>query len=270
VSEDAPLVRRAREHGVARVTLDSPHNRNAMSVALLTQLVDALDAALADAAVRVVVLSGTGPVFCSGADLKEQRAFRERGEPSPLADLLVAALARVLDSPKPVVARVNGHARAGGLGLIGAADIAIAPEDASFGFAEVRIGVVPAVIAVTTVPRMASRAALELFLTGETFDGRRAVEVGLLNRAVPEGALDAEVDRYVDMLRRGGPEALAHVKPMLARVRDLPRDEAFAAMAELSTERFASDEGQEGMRAFAERREPSWVGAAPRTARPAD
>jgi methylglutaconyl-CoA hydratase len=158
-----------------------------------------------------------------------------------------------------VVARVNGHARAGGLGLIGAADIAIAPETATFGFAEVRIGVVPAVIAVTTVPRMTPRAALELFLTGETFDARRAVATGLLNRAVPEDELDAEVERYVDMLRRGGPEALALIKPMLAKVRALPAGEAFQEMAALSAERFGSDEGQEGMRAFAERREPSWV-----------
>jgi len=112
---------------------------------------------------------------------------------------------------------------------------------------------------VTTVPRMTPRAALELFLTGETFDGRRAVEVGLLNRVVPAERLDAEVERYADMLRRGGPEALGHIKPMLARIRALPRDEAFRELAELSTARFASDEGQEGMRAFAERREPSWV-----------
>ena len=167
----------------------------------------------------------------------------------------------MLESPKPVVARVNGHARAGGLGLIGAADIAIAPAEATFGFAEVRLGVVPAVIAVTTVPRMTARAALELFLTGETFDGRRAVEVGLLNRVVPAEELDAEVERYVGMLRRGGPEALRHIKPMLARVRELSQEEAFRAMAALSAERFASDEGQEGMRAFADRRDPPWAGA---------
>jgi methylglutaconyl-CoA hydratase len=245
--------------GVARITLDSPHNRNAMSVALLTELVKGLDAALADPSVRILVLSGTGPVFCSGADLKEQREYRARGETPPTAELLVTALTRVLESPKPVLARVNGHARAGGLGLIGAADIALAPADATFGFAEVRIGVVPAVISVTTVPRMTPRAALELFLTGETFDGRRAVEFGLLNRAVPADRLDEEVDRYIEMLRRGGPEALGQIKPMLAQLRALPPQDAFRAMAELSTAHFASDEGQEGMRAFAEKRDPAWV-----------
>jgi methylglutaconyl-CoA hydratase len=254
-----PLVRREVAAAVARLTLDSPHNRNALSSALLTQLLDALDAALADPAVRVIVLSGAGPVFCSGADLKEQREYNERGEASPVSGLLVGVLTKLLEAAKPVVARVNGPARAGGLGLIGAADIAIAPETATFGFAEVRIGVVPAVIAVTTVPRMTPRAVLELFLTGETFDSRRAVAAGLLNRAVPEDQLDAEVERYIDMLRRGGPEALALVKPMVAKVRALPPGEAFREMAALSAERFASAEAQEGMRAFAERREPGWA-----------
>jgi methylglutaconyl-CoA hydratase len=256
---NASLVRREVASGVARLTLDSPHNRNALSVALLTQLLEGLDAALADPAVRVIVLTGEGPAFCAGADLKEQREYAQRGERSPVPELMVGALTKLLEAAKPVVARVNGAARAGGLGLIGAADIAIAPESATFGFAEVRIGVVPAVIAVTTVPRMTPRAVLELFLTGETFDGPRAVAAGLLNRAVPDDQLDAEVERYVDMLRRGGPEALARIKPMVARVRALPAAEAFREMAALSAERFASEEGQEGMRAFAERRDPSWV-----------
>jgi methylglutaconyl-CoA hydratase len=258
VSNDA-LVHRDFDRGVARITLDSPHNRNAMSVALLRQLVDTLDAAFADDAQRVVVLTGTGPVFCSGADLKEQRGFNERGENSPGADLMVAVLERLLDSPKPVVCRVNGHTRAGGLGLIGASDIAIAPEEATFGFAEVRLGVLPAMIAVTTLPKMTPRGALELFLTGETFDARRGVEVGLINRAVPVRELDAEVERYVEMLLLGGPEALRQVKPMMSRARSLESSAAFREMAKLSVARFSSAEAREGMRAFAERRTPSWV-----------
>jgi methylglutaconyl-CoA hydratase len=169
---------------------------------------------------------------------------------------MVSALTKILDSRKPVVARINGHARAGGLGFIGAADIAIAPREATFGFAEVRLGLVPAIIAVTCVPRMTERAALELFLTGETFDAERAVEVGLINRAVDN--LDAEVERYLEMLRLGGPNALAAIKPMLRTVRE--NAPAFAEMGALSTRTFTSDEGQEGMRSFAEKRKPSWVG----------
>ncbi len=256
---DAELVRYATEDGVARITLDSPHNRNAMSVALLTQLSAGLARALGDPAVRVIVLTGTGSAFCAGADLKEQRAHHERGETSPVAELMVDALSTVLRSPKPVIARINGDARAGGLGLIGACDLALSTETATFAFAEVRVGVVPAIIAVTTLPRLVPRAALELFLTGETFDGRRAAEVGLINRAVPEGTLDAEVERYLGLLRQGAPEAISLVKAMIAQVRALPVDEAFAAMGQVSAERFASEEAREGMRAFTERRPPSWA-----------
>jgi len=249
------MIQRDFSDGVARLTLDSPHNRNALSTQLLTELNAGLQDALGDDRIRVIVLTGNGPVFCSGADLKEQREYKERGEESPVADLLVSALRTILDSPKPVVARVNGHARAGGLGLIGAADIAIAPREATFGFAEVRLGLVPAVIAVTCVPRMTERAALELFLTGENFDATRAQAIGLINRAVDD--LDAETDRYLDMLRLGGPNALAAIKPMLSTVRE--HAPAFSQMAELSTRTFASDEGQEGLRSFAEKRKPNWV-----------
>ena len=245
--------------GVARITLDSPHNRNALSVALLTQLDASLASAIDDGAVRVIVLGAVGPAFCAGADLKEQREYRQRGEASPVAGLLVSVLTRLQEARKPVLARVAGHARAGGLGLIGACDLAIAAQDATFGFAEVRIGVVPAVIAVTTVPRMTARAALELFMTGETFDGQRAAEIGLVNRAGAGEDLDGEVDRYIEMLRLGGPEAMALIKGMIARVRELPPAAAFGEMARLSSARFASDEAQEGMRAFAQRRAPAWV-----------
>jgi methylglutaconyl-CoA hydratase len=249
------MIQRDFSGAVARLTLDSPHNRNALSTQLLTELNDGLDAAQADAAIRAIVLTGAGPVFCSGADLKEQRQYKESGEESPVAGLFAGALMKILESPKPVLARINGHARAGGLGLIGAADIAIAPKEATFGFAEVRLGLVPAVISVTCVPRMTERAALELFLTGENFDGERAVEIGLINRAVDD--LDAEVDRYLEMLLLGGPQALAAIKPMLRTVRE--NAPAFPEMAALSTRTFASDEGQEGLRSFAEKRKPSWV-----------
>jgi len=259
VSDLNELVHHESAAGVARITLDSPPNRNALSIALLQQLQEALERALRDPETRVIVLTGTGSVFCSGADLREQRDYNERGGRSPVSGMLVDLLTLVQGAAKPIVARINGHARAGGLGLIGAADIVVSVQEATFGFAEVRIGVVPAVIAVTTLPRLTPRAATELLLTGENFDAARAVEIGLINRAVPGAELDVEVDRYVEMLRLGGPEALAIVKEMIARVRALPVHEAFREMVELSAERFASREAQEGMRAFAEKRPPSWA-----------
>lgn len=244
--------------GVARVTLDSPANRNALSVALLTELLAAVDRALADDAVRVLVLTGTGPVFCPGVDLTEQRRANEEGVAAPAPRLMTRLFSALIEAGKPVVARVNGHTRAGGMGLVGACDLAVAPRSATFGFTEVRVGVVPAVISVTTLPLLTPRAASELYLTGEVFDAARAAEVGLLTRAVPDDALDAEVDRLVAALRQAGPESVRETKRLLARP-PRPLGEVFAELLDLSESRFASAEALEGMRAFAEKRPPSWT-----------
>ncbi|MFC0863362.1 enoyl-CoA hydratase family protein [Sphaerimonospora cavernae] len=249
-----PLVRREQAGGVATITLDSPHNRNALSARLLGELDDALGLALAEPSVRVIVLTGAGPVFCAGADLKEQRSGG-----APVTASFPDVLRLIWESPKPVVCRLNGTARAGGLGLVAACDFAVAPDTASFAFTEVRLGVAPAMIAVTCLRRLDPRAAAEYFLTGEVFDAHRAVEVGLLTRAVPAGDLDAEVARYTGMLLRGGPEALAATKRLVREVPLMSFDEGLRRMADLSAERFTSAEGQEGIRAFREKRPPSWT-----------
>jgi methylglutaconyl-CoA hydratase len=248
--------------GRATITLDSPPNRNALSAQLRRELREHLDTALADDAVRVVVLTHTGTVFCSGMDLRESRGA---GAGDQGVQEFPGILETLWHAPKPVIARIAGPARAGGVGLVAACDIAIAAragaggKGATFAFSEVRIGVVPAVISVPVVPRLLPRAAEELMLTGETFDADRAAAIGLVNRAVDPDALDAEVDRYTDMLARGGPQALAATKAMLRRrpAEDMATD--FAAMLSLSAEFFASDEGQEGITAFAEKRSPRWV-----------
>ena len=240
--------------GVATLTLDSPANRNALSTQLRRELLAGLDRAIADDEVRVVVLSHTGRVFCSGMDIKEARGADAAGQG---INEFPAILERIWTSPKPVVARIAGPARAGGVGLVAACDIAVAAEDATFAFSEVRIGVVPAVISVTVLPRLLPRAAHELFLTGETFDANRAAEIGLVNSAVPGFDLDAAVHRYTEMLRHGAPGALAATKELLRG--DGGMGERFAAMQELSATFFAGDEGQEGMRAFAEKRPPAWA-----------
>ncbi|HVL84389.1 MAG TPA: enoyl-CoA hydratase family protein [Pseudonocardia sp.] len=242
--------------GVATVTLDSPANRNALSAQLRRELSARLDTAIADESVRVVVLTHTGRVFCAGMDLKESRGA---GAQDQGVQEFPRILQRIWESPKPVVAKLAGPARAGGVGLVAACDVAVAAEEASFAFSEVRIGVVPAVISVTVLPRLLPRAAHELFLTGETFDARRAAEIGLVNSAVAAMALDAEVDRYVEALRLGAPGALAATKEMLRRERPGSMTEDFAQMLELSARFFAAEEGQEGMRAFAEKRAPAWV-----------
>lgn len=250
------LVHYEVRRGIATITLDSPHNRNALSARLRAELIGRLEAATADDAVRVVVLSHTGPVFCSGMDLKEAggASADEQG-----VNEFPAILERLWTSPKPVVARLAGPARAGGVGLVAACDIAVAVDTATFAFSEVRIGVVPAVISVTVLPRLLPRAAHELFLTGETFAAPKAVAIGLINSAVPADALDAEVTRYTDMLRLGAPRALAATKALLREPPTGTMPERFAAMQQLSAEFFAAEEGQEGMRAFAEKRPPAWA-----------
>ncbi|MEV4317914.1 enoyl-CoA hydratase-related protein [Actinocrispum sp. NPDC049592] len=237
--------------GIATITLDSPHNRNALSRQLRGELRNHLTDAIDDDAVRVIVLDHTGPVFCAGMDLKEAGGASS-------GDQGVNEFPEILDlirtSPKPVVAKLAGPARAGGVGIVAAADIAVASETATFAFTEVRIGVVPAVISVTVLPRLLPRAAHELFLTGETFGATRAAAIGLINSAVPADQLDEEVERYAGMLIKGGPVALAATKALL---REPAGD--FASMLKLSAEFFASEEGQEGIAAFAQKRQPSWI-----------
>ena len=200
--------------------------------------------ALADDAVRVLVLSHTGSVFCSGADLKD---LPGPGAPVSLPDVLNL----LWTAPKPVVARVGGHARAGGIGLVAACDIAVAAREATFAFSEVRLGVVPAIISLVTLPRLGHGRALELYLTGDTFDGARAAEIGLV--AAVSDDVDATVGEYVDKLRLGAPGALAATKQLL----HAPLD--FAELERFSLEIFAGEEAREGLAAFAEKRAPRWA-----------
>jgi len=251
------LVRSATDAGITTLTLDSPANRNALSSALMRELLDALTAALTDAGVRAVVLTHTGTVFCSGVDLKETAASGP-GEKVP-AEMMADVLAAIWEFPKPVVARVAGPARAGGLGLIAAADLAVCVRDATFAFSEVRLGVIPAVISATVLPRLAPRAAAELYLTGDVFDGARAAQIGLVTAAVEAGELDAAVSAYCDSLVKGGPLALAGTKQLLRRP---PGESIRADLADLSARSaayFKSAEGREGVTAFREKRPASWV-----------
>lgn len=251
------LVRVATAGGVRTLTLDSPANRNALSTPLMTELLAGLAAAVTDDTVRAVVLSHTGPVFCSGADLKETAAAYATG--TVPAGMLGDVLAAVWECPKPVLARVAGPARAGGLGLIAAADIAVSAEEATFAFTEVRIGVIPAVISATVLRRLHPRAATELYLTGQTFDGRRAAEIGLVTAAVPADALDDAVAGYTDALVRGAPGALAGAKRLLRRPPAAELSTELAELSQLSTRYFLSAEGREGVSAFREKRPARWV-----------
>ncbi|MFF3643939.1 enoyl-CoA hydratase family protein [Streptomyces sp. NPDC002564] len=237
----------APARGIVTLTLDFPERRNALSADLVGALAGALDDLGKDPAVRAVQLTHTGTTFCSGADLK--------APPDP-ADL-VRLLRRIVELPKPVVARVTGHVRAGGLGLLGACDIAVAGPEASFALTEVRIGVAAAVISLTLLPRLDPSAAARYHLTGERFDAAEAARIGLVTAYAQD--VDAALVPILDGLRAAAPLALAETKKLLtARVLDAFDHHSDALMA-LSARLFGSEEAREGMTAFLERRERPWV-----------
>jgi enoyl-CoA hydratase len=255
-----PVVRYAVDRAIATVTLDSPDNRNALSARLVAELGEHLAAAAEDDQVRAVVLTHTGTVFCAGADLKEQAA---EGGPEQGTRRMLALLRAIVELRKPVVARVDGAVRAGGLGIVGACDIAIASGRASFAFTEVRLGLAPAIISLTTLGRMTERAASRYYLTGETFDARTAVASGLLTAAVPDSdALDVELAALTDALRACSPQGLAETKPLTTRGVLADFGEHADAVQALSARLFGSEEAREGMLAFLQKRPPRW--AAPR------
>lgn len=240
----------------AWITLNRPENRNALSATLVNELYGHLVAAIADDAVRCVVITGAGPAFCAGADLKNPPGSAQtEGRSWALPDVLQA----MLDSPKPVIAAINGAAFAGGLGLVGAADIVVAAEDAPFSFSEVRIGVIPAIISVVCTPKLGAHNAMKLYITGERFSGRDAVRLGLAHRAVPAGALREAVQEEIDMICLGGPNAVRECKKLVRRVSALSIDEGFAETAPWSNQVFRTPEAAEGMAAFREKRQPAWV-----------
>jgi methylglutaconyl-CoA hydratase len=252
------LVHLEVSRGVGTITLDSPHNRNALSRQLIADLDRHLTAALSDPGARVLVLTGAGPAFCSGADLKERRGADSAAPPGRPGGL-VPILAAMWEATKPIVGRINGPARAGGVGLIAACDIAVAVESATFAVNEVRIGVIPAIVSVVLVPKIGETRAMELFLTGDAFHARAAVTYGLLTAVAPDDELDEGVGRYVASLLKGAPGALAGSKRLVRDVPKLAMEAAFVEMAERSARFFASDEAREGMAAFAEKRPPYWA-----------
>lgn len=257
VTKTEPLLYRVRD-GVARMVLNRPKRRNALSAPMVNALHRHLLEAYEDEDVRVVVLSGNGPGFCAGADLKDPPGAppAEGQNPNvPFADVLEA----IWNGPKPVIAQVHGAAFAGGLGLVGAADLVIASEDANFSFSEVRIGVIPAIISVVCLRKLGRHHGMRLLLTGARFDGAEAVRVGLVHRCVPGEHLDFEVAKEVEALRLGGPRALAECKKLVREIPNLSLEEGFERASEWSARMFRTEEAQEGMAAFREKRKPNWV-----------
>lgn len=243
--------------GVARIALDSPHNRNALSERLVRELHEAIGAAEADESVRVVVLTHTGSTFCAGADLGEASSGSGSDGARARADQLVDLLDRIVGCALPVVGRIDGHVRAGGMGLVTACDIALAGPRSTFALTESRLGLAASVVSLTVLPRLSDRDAYRLLLTGETVDATEAARIGLVTEAAAD--VDDALAALLAALRRCSPQGLRETKALLTHgIRAgiaANRDRVAAQSARL----FESEEAHEGMTAFLERRPPRWA-----------
>jgi methylglutaconyl-CoA hydratase len=254
-------LRLEREDAMATVTLARPDARNALNAGLIGEIRNCMEELAEDDSVRVVVLTGEGDFFCAGADIGYMRDTAELSYEENLEDArnIAAMLGAIEECPKPVVARVKGAAIGGGAGVVAAVDVAVAQERTVFAFTEVRLGVSPATIAPFVLRKIGYSQTRALFLTGERFDAEKAQAIGLVHEVAPEGELDAAVQKKVEGLLKGGPEALAATKGLLRELRDA---EAGEEATEITARRIAElrvrSEGQEGLGAFLEKREPAW------------
>jgi methylglutaconyl-CoA hydratase len=259
----AQLIQEVDERGVLRLTLDRPDVRNAFGAELIESLTDALARANTDPGVRAVVITGSGQSFSAGADLNWMRsmltATPEENEQDALA---LARLLRVLNYlSRPTITRINGSAFGGALGLISCCDISISTDNALFGLTEVRLGLVPAVISPYVIRRIGETHARRYFLTAERFDAHRAREIGLVSELADPGKLDEAVNSQLDQLLKAGPLASRHCKELISRVSghdEKAQKETDAYTARLIAKLRVSEEGQEGLAAFLEKRLPQW------------
>lgn len=247
---------------ITRMTLNRPETHNAFDETLITQLTEAFEALREDDSTRVVVLQGAGRSFCAGADLNWMGKMVNYSFAENLED--ARALARMFEvmdyCPKPVVGRVHGAAMGGGAGLVAVCDVVVATPDARFAFSEVKLGLIPAVIAPYVVRKIGYGNARALFLTGERFDAETALRIGLAHQVVPTEQLDAAVDAAVQNLLQNGPHAMAAAKMLLHATQTLPPDELRSLTIARIAELRVSAEGQEGIRAFLEKRKPNFGG----------
>ncbi|WP_210687403.1 enoyl-CoA hydratase family protein [Mycolicibacterium sp. GESEQ-9] len=251
------LVHYRVQGAVARLTLDSPHNRNALSTALVEQLHQGLADAADERGVRVVVLDHAGGTFCAGADLSEA-AGQDPGDVAvDRAREMTRTLRAILELPIPVIGAIDGHVRAGGMGLVGACDLVVAGPKSTFALTEARIGVAPSIISLTLLPKMSPRAAGRYFVTGEKFGAAEAAEIGLITEATED--VESAVSALTAEISKGSPQGLATSKALTTASILRRFDEDAEALTRQSAQLFVSDEAREGMMAFLQKRPPSWV-----------
>lgn len=255
------LLLERREGPVAHVVLARAEVRNAFNADLIAELHRCFERLGNDPAVRAVVLAGEGKAFCGGADINWMRASLDLSRDENLED--ARALSRMLRTvdrlPLPVIARVQGAALGGGAGLVAVCDIAIAAESAFFGFTETKLGILPAVISPFVLAKIGRSHARALALTGERFDARRALAIGLVHEIAPEAELDARIARVICELLSAGPSAVAATKRLFAEVAERHYDDTLDLTAGAIATQRTSAEGQDGLRAFLEKRKPAWI-----------
>jgi enoyl-CoA hydratase/carnithine racemase len=257
---DPGLVLRETRGSAAWLTLNRPPARNALSIGLMEALIEALDAAAADPAIRTVVLAGAGPAFCAGHDLKELRATPTREFYETVFELCSRLMLRIVSLRKPVIARVHGIATAAGCQLVATCDLAVAADNARFATPGVNIGLfcsTPMVALSRNVPR---KNAMEMLLTGEMVDASSAKSLGLVNRVVPEAELDAAVMHYADMIAAKSPLTLAIGKEAFYNQLDMKLADAYAYASSVMTTNMLARDAEEGIDAFIEKRKPDWQG----------
>lgn len=249
-----------RTDGIERLTLNRPEVRNAFNDAVIAELTAWAAAVVRDPGVRAVVVGGAGPSFCAGADVSWMAKTVEYSEARNAEDALAAsAMYAALDAlPVPVIGRIHGAAIGGGAGLVAVCDVAVAEADTVFGFSEVKLGIIPAVISPFVLAKIGRSAARELFVTGRRFTAQHAQEIGLVHTVVPRDALDTTVAGVLRECLAGGPEAIAAIKALVARIASLPTAAAMPITAQALAARRVSEEGQDGLRAFLEKRKPGW------------
>ncbi|MBV8298467.1 MAG: enoyl-CoA hydratase/isomerase family protein [Candidatus Eremiobacteraeota bacterium] len=255
------VLRVEREGARARVVLARPAVRNAFNAELIARLRDAFVALGTDSALRVVVLEGEGKAFCGGADVNWMRGSLALSEEENVRDAeAMSDMYRAIDRcPKPVIAKVHGAALGGGAGLCAVADAVVAERETVFGFTETKLGIIPAVISPFVLAKIGASHARRLFLSGERFDARRAAAIGLVHEVVDAGALEGTVDAIAGELESAGPQAVAAAKRLIVTVASASYDESRAITAQAIARRRTSEEGQEGLRAFLERRRAGWT-----------
>lgn len=251
------LVHYRVQGAVARLTLDSPHNRNALSTALVEQLHQGLADAADEPGVRVVVLDHAGGTFCAGADLSEASGQDPGDVAVDRAREMTRTLRAILELPIPVIGAIDGHVRAGGMGLVGACDLVVAGPKSTFALTEARIGVAPSIISLTLLPKMSPRAAGRYFVTGEKFGAAEAAEIGLITQAAED--VESAVSALTDEISKGSPQGLAASKALTTASILRRFDDDAEALTRQSAQLFVSDEAREGMMAFLQKRPPSWV-----------